>query len=148
MVAPYGAEQASLTTIPSVRQGAPWAGRGHYAPSIPAIRLGSLDLEPTHGGLQQMIVIARRGLGHEGGDFMLRQSSVPGGLAAVTKDGKGVSVLACQRDGDVGVFWGHRGRFLGQVTAPSGVRGAHSPVEFQWFAREERQARACSRMTA
>ncbi len=45
---------------------------------------------------------------------MLRQSSVPGGLAAVTKDGKGVAVVACQRDGDVGVFWGHRGGSSGR----------------------------------
>ena len=78
---------------------------------LDAARPASPDVEPTHGGLQQMIVIVRHGLVHKGGDLVVGEASFRSGLATASENSEGVAVMAGQRDGDFGIFRGDWGRF-------------------------------------
>ena len=74
---------------------------------LEADRLGSPNVEPAHGGLQEMIVIARHGLVHEGNDLVVGEPGAPSGFATSAEDDESVAVMAVQRDGDVRVSWCH-----------------------------------------
>lgn len=67
----------------------------------------SNDLEPAHGGLQQVVVILRHCLGYERGDLTVGETGLPCSLAATAEYYKSVSVMPSKRNGDVGIFWRH-----------------------------------------
>ena len=69
--------------------------------------VGSLYVEPPHGRLQEVIVIARHGLVRELVEFIVGQASHARGRAAASEHGEGVSIMAAERNGDLGVFGCH-----------------------------------------
>jgi len=75
-----------------------------------ARRRGNLlsnDLEPAHGGLQQVVVILPHGLGYKRGDLGFGDTGLPCSLAAAAEYYNGVSVMPSKRNDDMGVFWRH-----------------------------------------
>jgi hypothetical protein len=66
-----------------------------------------VNVEPAHRCLQQVVVIACGGFLAESVDLFLGQINSAGGTLAKAEHHKGVAVIACQLDGDVGIFGFH-----------------------------------------